>query len=155
MDENIIKRYKKLAKEYDLPDFDSLDFEFEIYSLDEEKYLLRAIKDKIVHKIDDYVNILEDTLYPDSASYSSIYETRVLSDEDKDKIMELHKKLMILVRKALYITIDNDEQEIAEFINDVFTQWDEFKPGIKEIAGKLRKAWEVENIESEKIGYLG
>jgi len=155
MEKDFIKRYKVVAKKYHLPDYDYIDSEFEIYSLEEEKYILRAIRDKIVRKIDDYVKILEDILYPDSSSYSSIYETRVLNDEDKDKILRLHQKLMILLRTALYTSVDNEDQDTAKFITEVCSQWDSFKPQLKDTADKLKKAWESETFESENINYLG
>ena len=151
----MIKRYKKLAKQYELPDYDSLDAEFENYSLEDEKYLLRAILDKMVRKIDDSIKILEDILYPDSSSYSSIYETRAISEADKDKILRIHKELMIMLRKALCISIYYEEQETAKFICEVFSEWQKLKPSLKEIAAKLLQAWESENFENESIKYMG
>jgi len=150
------QRYQKHAKEYNLPDFSYIDHEFDISLLEGERYLLRAIKDKIVNKIDDYVKILEDVLNPDSSSYSSIYETRALSEDDKLKILMIHKQLMILLRKALIVSIDNREKDIADFINEVYDKWEKFKPGLKKIAKDLQKAWEEENFKkAERAGYLG
>ena len=151
----MIERYKGLAKKYELPDYDSLDIEFEIYSLEDAKYLLRAILEKMVHKIDDSIKILEDVLYPDASSYSSIYETRAISEADKDKILCLHKEMMIILRKAICISMDYEEQETAKFICEVFSEWQKLKQGIKEIAGKLKDAWESESFENESVKYMG
>lgn len=151
----MIERYKELTKKYELPDYDSLDSEFEIYSLEDAKYLLRAILEKMVHKIDDYIKILEDVLYPDASSYSSIYETRVIAEADKDKILRLHKEMMIIIRKAFCISIDYEEQEIGKFICEVFSKWLKLKPGFKEIAGKLKDAWESESFVDESVKYMG
>ena len=151
----MIERYKELAKKYELPDYDSLDVEFEIYSLEDAKYLLRAILEKMMRKIDDSIKILEDVLYPDASSYSSIYETRVIAEADKDKILYLHKELMIIIRKALCISMDYEEQEIAKFICEVFSEWQKLKPGLKDIAAKLQQAWESESFEDESVKYMG
>lgn len=155
METDIEERYDALAKEYDLPDYDSLDFEFEIYSLEDAKYLLRAILEKMAQKIYDAVKILEDALYPDASSYSSIYETRMMGEADKDKILRLHKGMMILLRKSLCIAIDYEDQEVAKFIYEVFSKWQRFKPGFKEIANKLKQAWESETFKDESIKYMG
>ena len=151
----MIERYKKLAKKYELPDYDSLDVEFEIYSLEDAKYLLRAILETMMRRIDDSIKILEDVLYPDASSYSSIYETRVIAEADKDKILRLHKELMIIIRKALCISLDYEEKETAKFICDVFSKWLKLKQGLKEIAGKLKDAWESESFENESVKYMG
>ncbi len=153
--DGIEKRYDALAEEYDLPDYNSLDLEFEIYSLEDAKYLLRAIMEKMVQKIYDAVKILEDALYPDASSYSSIYETRVMDEADKDKILRLHKEMMILLRKSLCIAINHEDQEIAKFICEVFSKWQRLKLGFKEIADKLKQAWESETFKDESIKYMG
>ena len=155
MEIDIVERYDALAKEYDLPDYDSLDFEFEIYSLEDAKYLLRAIMEKMAQKIYGAVKILEDVLYPDASSYSSIYETRVMDEADKDKILHLHKEMMVLLRKSLCIAIDHEDHEVAKFIYEVFSKWQRLKPGFKEIANKLKQAWESEIFKDESIKYMG
>lgn len=155
METDVIEKYNVLAKDYDLPDYDSLDFEFEIYSLEDAKYLLRAILEKMAQKICDAVKILEDALYPDASSYSSIYETRVMDEADKDKILRLHKEMMILLRKSLCIAIDHEDQEIAKFVCESFGKWQKLKPGFKEIADKLKLAWESETFKDESIKYMG
>ena len=155
MEDEIKERYGMLKERYGLPDFDYIDHEFEIYTLEDEKYLLRAIKDKIVQKIDDYVKIMEDMINFDSSSFSSIYETRNLTEIDKEKILKLHQKLMILLRKALEISIDNNDIDNAAFIKDVTDRWDSFKPPMKEIARDLQIAWQTENFEEERQQYMG
>ncbi|MEA3513885.1 MAG: hypothetical protein U9R34_00225 [Nanoarchaeota archaeon] len=155
METDIIEKYNALAKDYNLPDYDSLDFEFEIYSLEDAKYLLRAILEKMAQKIYDAVKILEDALYPDASSYSSIYETRMMCEADKDNILHLHKEMMILFRKSLCIAIDHEDQEIAKFICEGFGKWQRLKQGFKEIADKLKQAWESETFKDESIKYMG
>ena len=152
---SVEERYEELRVRFGLPEYTWIDHEFEIFTLEEEKYLLRAIKDRIAQKIDDYVKIIEDLLNFDSSSFSSIYETRTLTDPDKEKILKLHQKLMILLRKALEISIDNNEIDIAAFIKDIADRWDSFKPPLKDIARSLQIAWQTENFEEEKQQYMG
>ena len=155
MESDMIERYEELAKKHNLPDYDSLDLEFEIYALEDAKYLLRAILEKMVRKIDDSVKILEDVLYPDSSSYSSIFETRAMSEADKDKILRLHKDLMIIVREALYLSMDYEEEELAKFICGILSKWQSIKPSLKKVALKLKQVWESENFENESVKYMG
>ena len=155
MAEPLAAEYEKLAEKYKLPMFGYLDNEFEIFDLDNEKYLLRAIKARIVGRLDDYVKILEDTLYPDSSSYSSIYETRVLTEEDKGKILRVHQQFMILLRKALHMSVDNKEDIIAGFIKEACEVWEDQKTPLRQIAEKLKIAWETEKFDQENISYMG
>ena len=84
------------------------------------------------------------------------YDREALSDEDKTAILKVHQKMMILIRKALLISIENKEEDIAGFISEIYEQWEGFKPTMKKVAKDLIKNWEEERFEDRTtLGYMG
>ena len=56
--EELIKAYDSYKKKLKLPDFNELDVEFEISSIEEEGFVLRKIRRKIVDKVIEFSDVL-------------------------------------------------------------------------------------------------
>ena len=156
-DLDIKQEYQILSKKYKLPDFDVLDKEFEVSSIQDinEKFLIRAIRRRINEKIAFFIRIIDGILHPVSSSVISTYENRFFSDEEKQEALKVMRKLMQLDRKGLKIDIDPDINLDVDFINNVFTNFNEIKSKIKKIAFKMEEAWSKEKEEKFSDIYFG
>ena len=154
MEKSFRERYEQQAKKFKLPSFDDLEKEFNISEIENPKNMIRDIREKIGEKIHNCCELLDQMLQPDT-NLSSLYESRVFSEEHKIEIFEMYKKLMRLKRKANFLYVQNDEKADAEFISDCLNEWVQVKPGLSGILKKMEESWKI-NIESaEKLGYLG
>jgi hypothetical protein len=153
--ENIEDQYKKLKSKYNLPKFEDLDKEFEISTIENDKFLIRGIIDKIIDRIDFFSKILEDLLQPDASLLRSMHEARFFEEQDKKDIYELYKKLMGISRESFEVSLKRDEKEEALFINKVFDEWKELKINLLRVVNKMKDSWKKETDIKEDLGYLG
>jgi hypothetical protein len=84
----ILRKYSFLQKKYHLPEYHVINRELEIASLDSQKFLLRQIRRKIYHRLDDFCELIEDLLQPD-ATISQMHEYRFFSDKKRTKIFNI------------------------------------------------------------------
>ncbi len=154
MEGKIRKKYNELKKKYSLPDFEELNKEFEISTIEHEDFLLRQIRKKIADKINKMCEFLEDLLSPDN-SIANIYEYKAFDDDEKKDIFKLYKKLKVLEKLALELSLNPDEAKEAEFINNFFNSWDKIKSEMTTIIKKIKTFWEQETSKTHNLGYFG
>lgn len=154
MKEEILKEYNQLRKKYKLPEFKDLDDEFEISRVRSinQKFLLRVIRRKILDKIVFFCRILEMVIYPSSNSVIAMQEAGNFPEEDKPKVIELIKKLMYLERDCVRIDISPSTEKDAEFIKNVFREWEPLKKQMTGYTEKIRDGWKKEE-EKKKLSY--
>ena len=93
-------------------------------------------------------------LQPDT-NLVDLYESRVFSEEEKSKLFELYKRLMVSDRKAAELSVLNEEKLDAAFLKLFLTEWKTLKPKIAEFTRRLSESWEKETEEGEQAGYMG
>lgn len=155
MANEIEQEYNKLCKKYKLPKFKEIDSEFEISSLENEKFLIRNILRKIAEKLEIYTEAIGNLVHPDASSLSSMYEIRFFSDDEKNGMYGLFKKLMKANREMVGLLLDTDEKNGAEFLNSFFTEWLNMKNDLRSYIGKMKESWEKESTIEEDLGYFG
>ena len=155
MANEIEQEYNKLSKKYKLPKFDEIDSEFEVSSLENEKFLVKNILRKIAEKLEIYTESIGNLVHPDASSLISMYEIRFFSDDEKNNMYMLFKKLMKANRNIIELVIDNDEKEQADFLNKFFKEWLNMKNDLKVYISKMKDSWEKESTIEQDLGYFG
>lgn len=154
--EDIKGEYQKLSKKYKLPNYNDIDLDFEISTIEKKKkFLLREIRRRILDKFDGIKEILESIIQPDANSFQSIYESRIFTEEERNIIYTIYKNLMIFIRKANIVSLRADEKEEVAFINDIFAEWQNLKPKLIKYFDKIKENWGKETSVKEDLGYLG
>ena len=154
MEHDIKKEYEVLKKKYNLPEFSLLDSEFEISSIDEPNFLVRHIRKKIDERVEYFCKILEGILQPDTC-LSGLHECKFFNEQQKKDIYALYKKLMVMNRYAVELSILNNEQQDVSFILETVQEWDEIKKKLARYASQLKENWEKEIEVKEDVGYFG
>jgi hypothetical protein len=132
-----IKNYHELQDEYELtPDHQTP----------------RAVLRRIGENLEGYIKILIQILQPEE--YYSLHECNSFDDEEKAKIMDIYKSLMILHRELLRVEINNDEKETMKTIQDVHESMKTVKKQIIVIVQKLQDSWKNDSIKS-RMRYVG
>jgi len=147
-------KYNELEKKFSLPSYEELNNDFEISSIEEEAFLLRAVRRKIAEKLDIYSKIIEQILMPES-NQASILECQLFSQEEKNKIYSLFKRIMYFDRMSIETSINETEEKTAEFINKFYKEWNSIKEQLKIIFSELKQGWTKEFNFKEDNNYLG
>lgn len=149
------EQYNQLKQKYSLPDYNCLDKEFEISTIESEFFILRDIIEKILERLDFFSGILEKILQPDTSSLKSIQESTFFDDSDQKEILDIFKKLTIINRRSLEISLDRDEAKEAEYIGFSYKLWKEIKPKLRNHLKKLQDSWKSETNIKASLGYMG
>lgn len=148
------KRYLKLQEKYSLPDYSLVNKELEISTIDTTRFLLRQMRKKIYHRIDDFCEIIEDLLQPE-ATITQMHEYRFFSERAKTRIYDLYRKLMFMARHAKELHIENDKEKDVEFIKNFFNNLDEIKTEMLKITTTMKQSWKKEIDKDIKAEYFG
>ena len=151
----IEKQYSELRKKYKLPEFNEVDYEFEISDLEETKFLLRAIIRRIAEKLDFYTTMLEEILQPDTSNLYAMHETRYFDENEKKQMYDLYSTLMNFNRQSIELSLENDEKDEVDFINNFFVEWKKLKNELLKYIKKMKFSWQIETDIKEDLGYLG
>lgn len=146
--------YEEYKNKFDLPEFSRVDFEFEISSLDGDKFLLRTIRNKIKTRLENYCNTIEDLLTPDT-SLPLLHECSYLTERDKKNLFNLFRKMMYMQRAAEMLEVEKKTKEDAKFIISFFNKIDLIKKEMKKITVKRMESWKKELSPYIKEEYFG
>ena len=153
---NEIERgYNKLRKKYKLPKFNEIDSEFEISNLESAKFLIKNILRRIEEKLEFYIEVIGNLVHPDVSSLSTMYEVRYFSDDEKNEVYMLFKKLMKANRSIIGLILVSDEKKQTDFLNGFLNEWQDMKKELIDHIGKMKDSWEKESTIEEDMGYFG
>ena len=155
MANEIEKEYSNLSKKYKLPKFKDIDAEFEISALDNEKFLIKNILRDISEKLEFYIEFISNLVHPDGSSISSMYEIRFFTEDEKNGMYNLFKRLMKTDRNVIELVLKNDEKEQVDFLNKFFSDWLNLKKELLKYIEKMKESWEKQSTIEEDIGYFG
>jgi len=151
----IEKEYGKLSKKFKLPKFKEIDSEFEISNLENERFLIRNILRKVEEKLEFYIEVIGNIVHPDASSLSSMYEVRYFSEDEKNDMYMLFKKLMKSDRDVIKLILLSDEKKQADFLNSFFVDWLKMKDELINHIDKMKESWEKSSTIEEDLGYFG
>lgn len=152
--ESIEEKYNKIKSKYSLPDFNKLDFEFEISDIEDGKFVLREVRRKIIEKIETFCKMLEEVLQPE-ATVANLQESTFFDEKEKEELFKLFSRLMRYNRKSLCLGLNPNDEKEAMFISTVFNEWDGVKKELTYVLRKLKEAWEKKSEIKEKLQYFG
>lgn len=154
--EDLKKMYLDLQKENNLPSFDEMNKEFNIERMAETEFELpmRELRRFVSDKIRNYERFIEAIINPSNANMFIFTLIKALSKEDKDKLSEIYKKLVKREVDLIELDVQYNEENEVKFINDFYSEWQEMKPIILEILGKIKTDWDKE-VEKSSKGYFG
>ena len=151
----IKEEYNELCKKHKLPDFDRLDNEVEISSLEGVEFLLRKVRRRMNEKIVFFCRVIEGFLFPNGQSLVNMQESKFFNDKEKEEIMVLYKRLMVYERRALELDIKPNNKEEVVLINDIFSNWNTITKKMAEVSVKMKEGWDEEVSKGKNEGYFG
>lgn len=150
----IKEKYDELKKKYDLPDYPTIEYEFELSTIDDEKQLLKEIRKKMSDKVEYFTKLLEGLIQPETNAVC-LHECKVFDEENKEKIYGLFTKMMILHRGADLAFLNTTEKSDAEFIKGFMKEWPTIKKDLNVFVQKMKDSWLDQTELKEDLGYMG
>ena len=148
--------YEKLKKQYpQLPDFAVLDREFEISDIEAEQHLLSHIKKKICERAEAVHELLEELLQPEPTSFGNLYEAKSFGDKDREQILEVYKKLMLLLRELDETILQLDEAADIALLKKTVQDWPNIRKSVLPFVQKLKDCWTKPAGARKFLDYLG
>jgi len=150
------EEYNKIKKDFDLPDFDLLNNEFEIITIEPDGFLLREIKRKINERLSSACELLTKLIQPETTSLVDIYEYRCFDDTAKKKIFVLFCQVMCLKRKINESELLLDDKIDAAIIKQAAETWPKMRQQMIPFVKELEVCWEkIPESDKELKEYLG
>ncbi len=149
--------YAPLAKKYKLPDYEALNQEFEIETLEDTNFLLRNIRTKISEKMEFCIKLLASILQPEQ-NITDLQECKMFSDEQKKKIYSLYKNLMVQMRFAGVLSMASTEKEEAAYLAKFYAEWSTkngYRNQLRSTLQTLTDSWAKETEVEDDLGYMG
>jgi len=144
--------YNILRKKYPkLPKFEDIDNEFEIKTID-PSLGVKELRRRVFEKLDMYDEFLESYIEPEG--FSCMVESRGFSEKDMQVLFELYRKLTVLMKEALKLTLDSNEKKEIDYICKVYTEWLKMKPNLVKMVDCAIKGW-FTDFEEVQQGYFG
>lgn len=136
--ENLKKDYSKIEKKHGLPSFDKLnqDFRIEKISETETDFLEREIRMIIGETFENFLRFLDALLNPVNAPMFMYPFLKAMSQDEKAKLMEIHKKLAKLEISSFKL-INYSAKNEAAFIIEAFNLWQEIKKDFPKIVESM------------------
>jgi hypothetical protein len=150
----IKESYDRLRKKHNLPDFDKINNEFEISTLEKDDFLIRAVRRRMAEKLSHFAKFLEDLLSPD-ASFASMTECRDITEDDKQQIFDLFQKLMYFGTLSSQLDLLCDDDKEVDFIIKFFAEWQAIKKDLNLLLEKIKSSWTEKDSKDFKATYLG
>ncbi len=124
--------------------------------IQKEGFVSRSLSRQVCARITDtfgaWFNYLHSLIMPNPSSMLNLTESQVFSEDDRNGIMTLMNKIMVLVSDNTLAGITKDKKLEAKFIDDSVELWKkEVKPKMKDIISRVRNNWDdkANGIEEE------
>jgi hypothetical protein len=153
-EKSIKEVYPGLATQHGLPEYDSMNRDFDIGKLEVDGRPLAEVRKKIKDRLEETLDFYRKILQPET-EIIDLHECKEFSEKEKEEMYSLFKKVMVLMRHADLLMYDSTEEKEAEFIKQAFQQWQDVKQKNVEILTKMKESWEKEQKIQEELGYLG
>lgn len=147
--------YVAMQKKYGLPEWNTLDFEFEVSTIEKTNFILREVRKRIAEKVETLNEALINILQPDTVSFSSMYECNFFSQDEKEKLMDLYKKIMVLFRTMGVADLKQDEKFDADVIKQAAKEMPALRLETMKAIEKVCEGWKETEEVDELLGYLG
>ena len=147
--------YKKMQTKFNLPQLNELKETFK-FDLEENGKIFDQIRSEISERLFTFTDKIIEPVIAGSDSYSCIFEQEMLSDEERQKLFDLYKKVQALKWENNLIMLQPDEKRAAEWVKKTWEFWNtEFEDELSRLCRKLSTSWDTLTFKSDKTVYHG
>ena len=150
-----LERYKKLQVKFDLPQLSELKNAFK-FDLDSDEEIFDQLRVEMSDRLFSFTERILEPIVSLPDNFSSLYEQSMLTQEEREDVFEIYKKVQALKWENNLLMITPDEKETAKWIKRVWAFWNsELNPKLTVISKKMSSGWKNLKIKDEKTIYHG
>jgi hypothetical protein len=148
--------YRKIQEKYNLPSFEKLneDFQIEKAAESETDFVLREVRRYITDKYFSYLRFIESLITSTNAPMFVFAITKNLGAKEKEKLMELYKKIAKVDVDLIELDLQYSEEKEAKAIREYYEMWQGIKKELMQIVEVIKKNWDIKAEDNGK-GYFG
>jgi len=150
------EKYRAMQEKYNLPSFDELNKDFQIEKATEYEtdFILREVRRYVTDKFFNYLRFIESILTPNNAPMFVFAITKTLGVKEREKLIELYKKIAKVDIDLIELDIEYSEEKEANSIKKYHEMWKSIKNELLEIVDVIKKNWDAK-LEDNSKGYFG
>ena len=148
-------RYKKLQEWFGLPKLHELKDTFR-FEINNEHEIFDQIRTEISDRLFSFSDRIIEPIIAGSEAYCCLYEQSMVSDEEREELFQMYKKIQDLKWENNLLMIKPDEKQTAEWIRKTWALWNsEMSDRLAKLCKKLSINWRNLKIKDEKTYYQG
>ena len=149
------QKYRKFQDKFKLPQLNELKETFK-FDLEENEKIFDQIRNEISERIFTFTEKIIEPVIAGNDSYSCIFEQEMLTEDDRQKLFDLYKKIQVLKWENNLLMLQPDEKKAAEWVKKTWELWNkEIEGELSRICKKLSSSWKDLKFKNEKPNYNG
>ncbi|RJQ18111.1 hypothetical protein C4573_00110 [Candidatus Woesearchaeota archaeon] len=146
--------YQTAQKKHALPPLEELEKAID-GKYEDDAHPSSALIKKSIERIDIFCKLIDGILHPDT-NLATLQETECFTQEEKDAIFTVYKKLMFLKRRAMAVSLEMSEDEQWEYLVLFYREWQSLKQELKSMLDAMSNAWHTNNTrKKDDVQYFG
>ena len=155
MNRVILDKYKKMQGRFNLPHLNELKNTFKI-ELEEDDRIFEQIRLEMSDRLFTFTERIVEPIIGGVESFSGIFEQNMLTEEEREKLFRLYKKIQVLKWENNLLIMKPDEKATAKWIKKTWDFWNnEMELELRQVCKKLSISWKDLRFKEEKTHYLG
>ncbi len=144
-----LEKYRKVQVKFGLPHINELKETFK-FDIESDEKIFDQIRMEISDRIFVFTEKIIEPLIAEPDSLSSFLEQSMISEQDRQRLFNLYKKIQTIKWENNLLSINSDEKEAAEWISKTWDFWNnELKDELAGICRKLSTSWKDMKTEKE------
>ena len=107
--------------------------------------LSRMVCSRIVELFMSWAGYLHSLVMPNPGSMINVSESQMFPDKEKEDIMQLISKIMVLASRNSMVSLTKDKKNDAKFIDDSVALWKEINPKLQQIIRHVNEGWDEQS----------
>ncbi len=155
MNSDILERYRKVQERFNLPKFNDLKDTFQ-FEIDKEDGMFDQIRIEISERLFTFTEKIIEPIIAGSDSFCCLFEQNMLTDEEKNDLFRLYKKIQVLKWENNLLLTHPNEKKTMTWIAEAWSFWNnELESRLIEICKKFSNGWEYLVFENKETYYHG
>ncbi|KHO47587.1 MAG: seg [archaeon GW2011_AR5] len=144
-----------MQDKFKLPQLNELKETFK-FELEENDKIFDQIRNEISERIFTFTEKIIEPVIAGSESYSCIFEQEMLTDEERQKLFDIYKKIQVLKWENNLLMLHPDEKKAAAWVKKTWEIWNsEIEAELSKTCKKLSSSWGNLRFKNERPTYNG
>lgn len=155
MNSKNFQHYRKMQDKFKLPQLNELKETFK-FDVQENEKIFDQIRNEISERLFNFTEKIIEPVIAGADSYSCIFEQEMVTENERQKLFDIYKKIQVLKWENNLLMIQPDEKKAAAWVKKTWELWNgEIESELSRICRKLSNSWENLRFKSEHQAYNG